>query len=76
MISKYCDLAGSHFFFPVAIETARTWNQMAVELVQKIGRRITTVTEDTRETMGACHLLFNGKCGLLYQRSLEEEDFA
>ena len=31
--SKYCDLAGTHLFFPVAIETAGTWNQMAVELV-------------------------------------------
>ena len=48
--SKYCDLAGTHLFFPVAIETAGTWNQMAVELVQEIGRRITLVTEDSRET--------------------------
>ena len=45
--SKYCDLAGTHLFFPVAIETAGTWNQMAVEL----GRRITLVTEDSRETV-------------------------
>ena len=46
--SKYnCDLAGSHLFFPVAIETAGTWNQTAVELVQEISRRITMVTEDT-----------------------------
>ena len=49
--SKYCDLAGTHLFFPVATETARTWNQMAVELVQETGRRITLVTEDSRETV-------------------------
>jgi len=49
--SKYCDLAGTHLFFPVAIETARTRSQMAVELVQEIGRRITLVTEDSRETV-------------------------
>ena len=49
--NKYCDLAGTHLFFPVAIETAETWNQMAVELVQEIGRRITLVTEDSRETV-------------------------
>ena len=49
--SKYCDLAGTHLFFPVAIETAGTWNQMAVELLQEIGRRITLVTEDSRETV-------------------------
>ena len=46
-----CDLAGTHLFFPVAIETAGTWNQMAVELVQETGRRITLVTEDSRETV-------------------------
>jgi len=49
--SKYCDLAGTHLFFPVAIETTGTRNQMAVELVQEIGRRITLVTEDSRETV-------------------------
>jgi len=49
--SMYCDLAGTHLFFPVAIETAGTWNQMAVELVQEIGRRITLVTQDSRETV-------------------------
>jgi len=37
--------------FPVAIETAGTWNQMAVELVQEIGRPITLVTADSRETV-------------------------
>jgi len=30
--SKYCGPAGTHLFFPVAIETAGTWNQMAVEV--------------------------------------------
>jgi len=40
----------SKYFFPVAIETTMTWNQIDVELVQEIGRRITMVTEDTRET--------------------------
>jgi len=49
--SKYCDLAGTHLFFPVATETAGTWNQMAVELVQETGRRITLDTEDSRETV-------------------------
>ena len=49
--SKYCNLAGTHLFFTVAIETAGTWNQMAVELVQEIGRRTTLVSEDSRETV-------------------------
>jgi len=29
---------------------AGTWNNRAVELVQELGRRMTAVTEDTRET--------------------------
>ena len=37
-------------FYPFALETAGTWHQMAIELTQEIGRRITTITEDTRET--------------------------
>jgi len=43
-------LANSHVFVPVAIETAGTWNNRAVELVQELGRQMTAVTEDTRET--------------------------
>ena len=31
-------------------EPAGTWHEMAIELTQEIGRRITTITEDTRET--------------------------
>jgi len=45
-------ISTTHVFFEVAIETAswNIWNQMAVELVQEIVKRITMVTEDTRET--------------------------
>ena len=35
----------------MAVETAGTWNQSAIELIQKIGRRITAAMEDTRETV-------------------------
>jgi len=38
-------------FYPFfAMETAGVWHEIAIELTQEIGRRITTVTEDTRET--------------------------
>ena len=37
--------------YPVAIETAGTWDDMAIELVQEIGRRTTVITQDTRETV-------------------------
>ena len=40
----------NNIFFPVAIETAGSWSQQAIELVQEIGRRTTLITEDSRET--------------------------
>ena len=49
-IDKYSKLASTHIFYPFAIETAGTWHVMAIELTQEIGRRITTITEDSRET--------------------------
>ena len=49
-IDKYSELASTHIFYPFAIETAGTWHEMAIELTQEIGRRITTIAEDTRET--------------------------
>jgi len=51
---RYSELTSTHThthtFFPLAIETAGTWHEMATELTQEIGRRITTITEryDTR----------------------------
>jgi len=36
-------------FYPIAIETVGTWDDMAIELVQEIGRRTTVITQDTRE---------------------------
>ena len=48
--AKYRQLANSHMFVPVAVETAGTWNHLAVELIQELGQRISAVTKDTRET--------------------------
>jgi len=48
---KYGALSASHIFLPVAVETAGTWNQSAIEPIQVIGRRITAVTKHTRETV-------------------------
>jgi len=46
-IDEYSKLASTHIFYPFVIETAGTWHEMAIELTQEIGRRI---TEDTRTT--------------------------
>jgi len=37
--AKYSKLASTHVFYPIAIETAGTWDDMAIELVQEIGSR-------------------------------------
>jgi len=50
-MDKYSKLLSTHIFCPVAVETAGSWNGLAIELVQEIGRRITTITEDARETV-------------------------
>jgi len=50
-IAKYGELENINIFFPVAIETAGAWNHLAIELVQEIGRRITAVKEEPRESM-------------------------
>ena len=48
--AKYRTLENSHIFFPVSIETGGSWNESAIELAQEIGKRITVITEDSRET--------------------------
>ena len=50
-ISKYSQLMTTHVFYPVAIGAAGTWHYQAVELIKEIGRRTTTITGDTRETV-------------------------
>jgi len=37
-------------FCPFAIETAGAWHETAIEVTQEIDRRITVVTEDSKET--------------------------
>ena len=49
-IVKFGVLSASHIFFSM-VETAGTFNQSTIELIQEIGRCITAVTEDTRETV-------------------------
>ena len=48
--AKYRPLENSHIFFPVSIEIGGSWNENAIELVQEIRKRITVITEDSKET--------------------------
>ena len=49
--AKYRELAKTHQFAPIAIETGRAWNEKAVEFISEVGRRITEVTNEQQETM-------------------------
>ena len=48
--ATYTDITNTHMFIPVAIETGGPWNVEATELIQEIGRRITLVNGEPRET--------------------------
>ena len=48
---KYQDLNATHIFYPIAIETAGSWDDQAVKLIDEIGRRSAQETDDPKETM-------------------------
>jgi len=50
MNDRYARLANTHIFYLVATETAGTRHDMAIEQTQEISKRITTITEDIRQT--------------------------
>ena len=52
-ITKFLVLASTHrpTFYPITIETAGTWDDVAIEIVQEMGSRTTFITQDTSETV-------------------------
>ena len=48
---KYQDLNATHIFYPISIETAGSWDDQEVELIEEIGRRSAQATDDPKETM-------------------------
>jgi len=58
-IDKYSKLASTHIFYPFAIETGGTWHEMAIELTQEIGRRITWKSPLSQKTPGRQHSFSN-----------------
>ena len=51
MTLKYQDVNATHIFYPIAIETAGSWDDQAVELIEEIGWRSAQETHDPNETM-------------------------
>ena len=48
--AKYAELARSHTFVPVAVETLGEWGEGAIDLTSDLGRRLSIVTGDPRST--------------------------
>ena len=48
--TKFTDLAKTHHFVPIAIGTDGAWNELALEFITELGRRISGFTQEPRET--------------------------
>ena len=48
--TKYTELSKTHHFTPIAIEKGDSWNDLAIEFINELGKRITAVTQEPRET--------------------------
>ena len=48
---KYANIAQTHIFTPIAIETTGAMTHQASELITEIGRRITEVTGEVKESI-------------------------
>jgi len=59
--AKYRQLANSHVFVSVAIETSGTWNHLTVEITQELGRRmfLSLDIHIGSVAMGTCYRLFS-----------------
>ena len=49
-INKYSCFSKQFHFVPIAIETLGAWGKNGLSLIQEIGKRLTRVTDDPRET--------------------------
>ena len=47
---KYNDLATTHVFVPIAVETSGAWCSQSTQFIEDLGRRITAVTNEPLET--------------------------
>jgi len=48
---KYSSLPSSHIFQPLALQTLGPINSAGISFLTELGRRLTGVSEDSRETM-------------------------
>ena len=48
--AKYTDLAKTHHFMPIAVEAGGAWNELALEFITELGRRIARITHVRRNS--------------------------
>ena len=65
-VSKYAGLPASHLFVPVAIETLGPINEAGHSFLSELGRRLSTISDDPRESFFLFHRIF-----ILIQRFVE-----
>ena len=54
--AKYADLRG-HLFSPVAVETLGRWGTQSFAFLKELGRRLNSVSGDSRSSLFLCHRL-------------------
>lgn len=50
--AKYLELSKTHYryFTPITTETGGSWNDLAIEFLTELGRRITAMVQEPRKT--------------------------
>ena len=49
-MTKYAALSATHLFIPLAFETLGSWGEQAKSFTAELGKRVTAITGDVRET--------------------------
>ena len=48
--AKYAYLCQSHIFMPIVVEISGVWNKQSYDFIVDFGRKISSITNDNRET--------------------------
>ena len=49
-MTKYAALSATHLFIPLALETLGSWGEQAKNFIAELGKRVTAIAGDVRET--------------------------
>ena len=60
--AKYADLTATHVFMSIAIETAGSWKQQAIDAIEDIGKCTSVITREPLETIHLLQRIFSYTC--------------